>query len=88
MSVQELKREWGAESNGSYCTYSIPCKTAALVPEFPVEDLPSAGLQPRVLRLQSWTCPWVEHSDDDDDDVNILINFNTKISKCSMRIRF
>ena len=36
-SVQVLKREWGA---GSYRTYSIPGKTAALVPEFAVEDLP------------------------------------------------
>ena len=40
------KREWGA---GSYRTYSIPVKTAALVPEFMVEDLPSAELQPWVL---------------------------------------
>ena len=38
-----LKREWGAES---YRTYSIPDKTAALVPEFAVEILPSAELQP------------------------------------------
>ena len=48
-SVQMLKREWGVES---YCTYSIPSKTAALVYEFVVEDLPSAELQPRFLRLQ------------------------------------
>ena len=33
-----LKREWG--------------KTAAMVPEFEVEDLPSAELQPKFLRLQ------------------------------------
>ena len=33
-----LKREWGMQSN---CTYSIPGKIAALVPEFAVEDLPS-----------------------------------------------
>ena len=41
-SVQMLKREWGAES---YRSYSIPGKTTALVPEFAVEDLPSAELQ-------------------------------------------
>ena len=41
--------EWGAES---YRTYSIPGKTAVLVPEFAVEDLPSAGLHSRFLRLQ------------------------------------
>ena len=50
---------------GSFRTYSIPGKTAALVPEFAVEDLPSAELQPKFLRLQWRTCPWVEHSDDD-----------------------
>ena len=37
---------------GIYRTYSIPGKTAALVPEFVVEDLPSAELQLRVLCLQ------------------------------------
>ena len=36
----------------SYCTYYIPSKTAALVPEFAVEDLPSEEQQPRFLRLQ------------------------------------
>ena len=52
-SVQMLKRESGVrKATGSYCTYSIPSKTAALVPEFAVEDLPSAELQPRFLRLQ------------------------------------
>ena len=51
-SVQMIKREWVEESNGSYCTYSISGKTAALVPEFAVEDLLSAELQPRFLRLQ------------------------------------
>ena len=35
-----LKREWGAESNGKLPHLSIPSKTAALVPEFAVEDLP------------------------------------------------
>ena len=44
-----LKREWGAESNGKY---SIPSKTTALLPEFVVEDLPLAELQPRFLHLQ------------------------------------
>ena len=35
-----LKREWGAESNGKLPHLSIPSKTTAWVPEFPVEDLP------------------------------------------------
>ena len=59
--IQMLKREWGAESNSSYCTYSILGKTAALVPEFAVEDLPLADLQPRFLHF----CPLTEHSDDE-----------------------
>ena len=39
-SVQVLKREWGAESNGKLLYLFIPSKTANLVPEFAVEDLP------------------------------------------------
>ena len=35
-----LKREWGAESNGKPPHLFIPSKTATLVPEFAVEDLP------------------------------------------------
>ena len=35
-----LKREWGAESNGMLQLLFIPSKTATLVPEFAVEDLP------------------------------------------------
>ena len=50
---------------GRYSTYSIPGKTAALVPEFALEDLPSVELQPRFLHLQRRTWPWVEHSDDE-----------------------
>ena len=40
------------KTTGSYRTYSVPGKTAALIPEFAVEDLPTAELQPRFLRLQ------------------------------------
>ena len=40
------------KATGSYRTYSIPDKTAAFVPEFVVEHLPSAELLPRFLRLQ------------------------------------
>ena len=47
-----LKREWGAESNGTLPQLFNLCKTAALVPEFAVEDLPSVELQPRFLSLQ------------------------------------
>ena len=55
--VQMLKREregWGGgvRSNGKLPHLFIPGKTAALVSEFAVEDLPSAELQPWFLRLQ------------------------------------
>ena len=39
-SVQTLKREWGAKSNGKLPHLFIPSKTATLVPEFAIEDLP------------------------------------------------
>ena len=38
-TVQKLNREWGAESDGKLLHLFIPDKTAALVPEFVVEDL-------------------------------------------------
>ena len=50
---RERERERGVrKAKGSYYTYSIPGKTAAWIPEFAVEDLPSAELQSRFLRLQ------------------------------------
>ena len=39
------------KATGSYSTYSVLCKTAALVAEFAVEDQPSAELQRRFLAL-------------------------------------
>ena len=59
------------KSTESYRTYSISCKTAALVADFAVEDMPSAELQFRYLRLQWKTCPWTERSNDDDDDDDV-----------------
>ena len=70
-----LKREWGAESNGNLLYLLITGKTAALVPEFAVEDLSSAELQQRFLRLQRRNCPWAEYSEDDDDVDDIFISF-------------
>ena len=43
-SVLMLKREWGAGSNGKLSHLFIPGKTAPLVLEFAIEDLPSAEL--------------------------------------------
>ena len=51
-SVQMLKREWGVESNGKVPHLLIPDKTAAMIPEFAVEDQPLAELQSWFLRLQ------------------------------------
>ena len=42
------------KGTGSYRTYSSPGKTAPLVPEFAVEDLPSAELQPRFLNTATY----------------------------------
>ena len=67
-SVQMLERERESgvqKATGSYLTYSIPSKTAALVPEFAMEHLLSAELQPWFLHLQWKTCPWAEHSEDE-----------------------
>ena len=55
-----LKREWGAVSNAKLPHLLIPGKTAALVPEFSVEYLPSAELQPYFLSLQWMTWLWAE----------------------------
>ena len=41
-SVQILKREWGAESNGKLPNLFMPSKDATLVPAFAVKDLPRA----------------------------------------------
>ena len=40
------------KATGSYRTYSILGKIAALDPEFVMEDLPLAELQPRFLHFQ------------------------------------
>ena len=39
-----LKREWGAENNGKLPHLFISSKTATLVPEFEMEDLPLARI--------------------------------------------
>ena len=41
-----------SDATGIYRTYSILGKTKDLVPNFAVEDLPSAELQSKFLRLQ------------------------------------
>ena len=61
-----LKSERDAERNEKLPHLFISSNTATLVPEFAVEDLTSAELQPWFLRLQLRTYPWAEDSHDDD----------------------
>ena len=67
-----LKREWGAESNGKLPHLFIPSKTAALDPEFAVEDLPSAELQPGFER-EVKDLP-LGRTSDDDDIINLFMS--------------
>ena len=67
-SVQMLKREWGAESNGKLRHLFNPGKTAALVPEFAVEDLPLGRTAAQVPALVAKDLPLGRTLDDDDDD--------------------
>ena len=75
-SVQKLNREWGAESNGKLPHLFIPSKTATLVPEFVIEDLPSgrtAALVPEfgqntLIMMNLLYRYYYYHDDDDDDD--------------------
>ena len=60
-SVQMLKREGCGNQREATAPIKSLVKTAAFVPEFAVEDLLSAELQPRFLRLQWRTCLWAEH---------------------------
>ena len=48
----DAKESGMRKATGSYRTYSVFSKTALLVSEFAVEDLPSAKLKPRFWRLQ------------------------------------
>ena len=56
-SVQMLKREWGAESNGKLPQLSIPSKTATWVPEFAREDLPLSRTAALVPEFAVKACP-------------------------------
>ena len=66
-----LRRGWGAESNGKLPHLSIPSKTATLVPEFAVEDLPldrTATLVPVFAVKDLPMGRTLDDEDDDDDD--------------------
>ena len=51
-----LKREWGAESNEKLPHLSIPSKTAALVPEFAVKDLPLGRTLLMMIVTEDYLC--------------------------------
>ena len=62
-----LKREWSAESNAKLLHLFIPSKTAALVPEFAVEDLPLDRTATLVPAFAIKDLPLGRTFDDDDD---------------------
>ena len=63
-----LKREWGVESNRKLQHLLIPGKTAALVLEFTMEDLPLGRTAALVPVLAVKDLPLGRTLDDDDDD--------------------
>ena len=70
-SVQILKREWGAKSNGTLSHLFIPSKTPTFVPEFAVEDLPlgiTATLVPEFAVKDLHLGRKLDDDDDHDDD--------------------
>ena len=69
-------------ATGSYRAYSVPDKTATLVPEFAVEDLPSAKLQPRFGALPVKDLPLGRKTDDDDDDDYPPIYVSASLKVC------
>ena len=73
-----LKREWGAESNEKLLHLFIPSETETLVPDFAVEDLHLDRTATLVPAFAVKTCPWTEHSDNDDElhkNLNINVIF-------------
>ena len=60
-----LKREWGAESSGKLPHLFIPSKTATLVPEYAVEDLPLDRTTTLVPAFAVKDLPLGKHSDKD-----------------------
>ena len=67
-----LKRERGAESNGKVPHLFIPSKTATLVPEFAMEDLPLDRSPTFVPAIAVKDLPVGQNTNDDDIYSNIL----------------
>ena len=81
-----LKREWGVESNGNLPRVFVPSKTATMVPEFAVENLPLARTAVLVPEIELNTYPWAEHSDDDYYVINIKKSVELCVRTLSMFI--
>ena len=62
------------KATGSYRAYSIPDKTAAVVPEFAVEDLPSAELQPWCLEKFKYLGLTVTNTNDIREEIKRRVN--------------
>ena len=62
-----IKREWGAESNGKLLHLFIPSKTATLVSEFAVKDVPLGRTAALVPEFAVKGLALSRNSDDDDD---------------------
>ena len=61
----DAKEDWGAENNGKLPHLFIPSKTAILVPEFAVEDMPLDRTATLVPAMAVKDVRWAENSDDD-----------------------
>ena len=72
-SVQMLKREWGAESNGKLPHLFIPWWNEPWFLSLRWKTCLWVEFRPWFLSLQWRTCPWAEYSDDDDDDDELRI---------------
>ena len=54
-----------SESKEKLPNLFLPSKTATMVPELAVEDLPLGRTSTLVPEFAGMTCPWAEHSDED-----------------------
>ena len=68
-----LKREWGAKSNGKLRHLFIPFKTATLVPEFAVENLPWGRTAALVPEFAMKDLLLGRTLDEDDEEYHILL---------------
>ena len=70
----DAKESGVRKPTGSLPHLYVPSKTATLIPEFAVKDLPLGRTSNLVPGYAVKTCPWAEQSDGDeyDDDYNTI----------------